>query len=258
MQQMKRPHPALSFSKAQLRSVKVGDEDFSVWMAPDIDQLLNDFIETSKAEGDALGQQRCPFGAVLWPSARALWQWLNDSPDRWSRVARAKNDSRIRALELGSGVGFFAALLSAQTQWAITASDYEPAYEDYLHANCDLQNAPRVPFLTIDWCEPTPESLKQSFDLIIACDVFYDDSHLDSVPRIAAELLKPNGTLVLADPERFRFRSALEKLNQHFGTVNLHATIIEHSSDEAFKSGVVNPKIGRTDVQIVHCQNPLT
>lgn len=60
MQQMKRPHPALSFSKAQLRSVKVGDEDFSVWMAPDIDQLLNDFIETSKAEGDALGQQRCP------------------------------------------------------------------------------------------------------------------------------------------------------------------------------------------------------
>jgi predicted nicotinamide N-methyase len=256
--QNKRPHPALHISKAQKRSVSIGGTELPVWMAPDIDALLNDFITSSQTEGEDLGEQRCPFGAVLWPSARALWQWLQEDANRWTLVARSPDDATVNAIELGSGVGFFAALMSARTRWSITASDYEPAYEDYLDANCKLHTARKVPFLTLDWCEPTPRNLRNSFDLVLACDVFYDDSHLDNLPRIASELLKPNGTLLLADPERFRFRSAVEKLHQYFQKVEIHPTRIDNSTDDSEKSGVVNPNIKQTDVQIVHCQNPLT
>lgn len=254
----KRPHPALHFSKAERRSVFVGGRELPVWMAPDIDSLLNDFIRTSQSEGEELGEQRCPFGAVLWPSARALWQWLQEDPARWEQVAHSPADPSVKTIELGSGVGFFAALLASHTRWNVTASDYEPAYADYLEANCKLHNAPRVPFLTLDWCEPTPLHLQKSFDLVIACDVFYDNSHLESLPRIANELLKPQGTLLLADPERFRFRSAVEKLSQYFEKIQLHTCRIEHSGEDSSKSGVVNPNVKSTDVQIVHCQNPLT
>lgn len=256
--QNKRPHPALSFMNAQKRSVKLRGEYVPVWMAPDIDKLLNDFIETNETEGEKLGQQRCPFGAVLWPSARALWEWLNESQERWEKVARQKDDSAVHAIELGSGVGFFAALLAAQTRWSMVATDYEPAYEDYLHANCKLQGAKPIPFLTLDWCEPTPAHMQNKFDLVIACDVFYDDSHLESVPRIAKDLLKPEGTLLLADPERFRFQTALEKLRAHFESVQIFTTSVENSPEDALKSGVVNPSKPRTSVQIVHCQKPLT
>lgn len=256
--QSKRPHPALNIANAQKRSVRLQGRDVPVWMAPDIDKLLNDFINVSQREGESLGDQRCPFGAVLWPSARALWEWLQDDETRWSKVARERNNCDARAIELGSGVGFLSALLARDTRWDLTATDYEPAYADYLQANCELYQTRQLPFLTLDWCEPTPTHLRKSFDLVIACDVFYDDSHLDSVPRIAAELLKPEGTLLLADPERFRFQTAVEKIGKRFGRIEMFNKTIENTSDEANMSGVINPNTRQTTVQILHCQNPLS
>jgi|1048.fasta_scaffold66195_2 predicted nicotinamide N-methyase len=256
--QTKRPHPALSFAVAQKRMVKLAGIGVPVWMAPDIDTLLESFIDANDADAELSQERRCPFGAVLWPSARALWEWLMAAEDRWQTVAKDINDKDVKAIELGSGVGFFSALLAKQTQWKLTATDYEPAYEEYLNANCELQGAGKVPFRTLDWCEATPLDLQHQFDLVIACDVFYDDSHLDSVPRIARELLKPDGILLIADPERFRYTTALEKLKNNFGDLQIHTTTIENSPDEASQSGVVNPEIRKTTIQIIRCQNTLT
>jgi 2-polyprenyl-3-methyl-5-hydroxy-6-metoxy-1,4-benzoquinol methylase len=254
---MKISHPALTFEKAKLRTVRVGRDNFQVWMAPDIDSLLTHFIEVGE-QNDEWNQQRCPFGAVLWPSARALWQWLNEDKSRFEIVAKSPSDNSVRVLELGSGVGFLAALLSAKTKWSVTASDYEPAYATYLAANCELQGAEKIPFETLDWCEAAPVHLRNSFDIVVACDVLYDDSHLDSLPRIATELLKPNGALLLADPERFRFQTAVSKIAQRFAQIQTYQTIVENSEEDATQSGVVNPNNRQSKVQILHCQNPLT
>jgi predicted nicotinamide N-methyase len=255
----KQPHPALHFSRARQHSIRLQGKNVAVWMAPDIDELLNDFIATSESDaGLKNDSQRCPFGAVLWPSARALWEWLAESDARWEQVARAPQDATVRAIELGSGVGFLSALLGARTQWNLTASDYEPAYEDYLNANCILQKSTHIPFVTLDWLQSPPKALRQQFDLVIACDVFYDNDHLKSVPRIACELLKPNGTLLLADPERFRFTSALDALAKKFQKVEIYSTSVENSREDSHLRGVVNPFIEQTVVQIVHCQNPLS
>lgn len=253
----KRPHPALTFAKARLRNVSVCGTFVPVWMAPSIDDLLEDFIEQNHTVGDELGQQRCPFGAVLWPSARALWEWLLESDDQWNLVAPDKDDAHVRVIELGTGVGFLSALMAAHTRWSITASDYEPAYQDYLAANCKVQKARDVPFVTLDWCEKIPDPLQEKHDLVVACDVLYDDTHLQNIPRVAAELLKPDGALVLADPERFRFDAALDELKKSFSHVRVFTTSVEHQPEDALKSGTVNATARSTQVKIVHCQNPL-
>jgi 23S rRNA U2552 (ribose-2'-O)-methylase RlmE/FtsJ len=88
--------------------------------------------------------------------------------------------------------------------------------------------------------------------------VLYDDSHLDSLPRIAIELLKPSGSLLIADPERFRFQTALEKLHKHFGALTIFETSVENSREESLRSGVANLTQRQTRVQLVHCQKPLS
>ncbi|MBM3382621.1 MAG: methyltransferase domain-containing protein [Betaproteobacteria bacterium] len=253
---MKKSHPALAFEKAKLSMVRVAGRDFNVWMAPDIDSLLEDFISAGEQD-EQLNQQRCPFGAVLWPSARGLWEWLSADPSHFAKIGSDKNDQHLLVLELGSGVGFLAALLAANTRWSVTASDYEPAYAEFLRGNCrQLGVEAALPFETLDWCEAAPVHLRHSFDLIIACDVFYDDSHLDSVPRIAAELLKPEGALLVADPERFRFQTALEKLKKHFATMTIYETSVENSREESLRTGVANLTQILTRIQLVHCQKP--
>lgn len=255
----KTPHPALHFSKARKKAVKVLGEDMPLWMAPNMDDLLNDFIEVSHSEsGDLSEKNRCPFGAVLWPSARALWEWLCASEKNWDLAARPKDDAQVSSLELGAGVGFLSALLGANTQWSLTASDFEPAYKDYLEANCALLGSPQIPFVTLDWCENAPQDLESRFDLVIGCDVLYDDSHLKNIPRIAAQLLKPHGTLLLADPERFRFQTALSLLQNSFENVRIFSTVIDLSHEDVNSFGIANRNTQRTNVHIVHCQNPLT
>lgn len=254
---MKRSHPALSFERAKLRRVRVAGQELQIWMAPDIDALLNDFIEVGN-ENSEWNDKRCPFGAVLWPSARALWEWLCEDTSRFESFASARTNENYRVLELGSGVGFFSALIASHTKWSITASDYEPAYADYLRENSKLLGGHEPQFETLDWCEPAPLHLRDRFDLVIGCDVFYDDTHLESLPRIASELLKPGGTLLLADPERFRFQSALDKITARFNHLNRYETVVANTEDEATHHGVVSPGSKQTKVQIIHCQKPLT
>lgn len=252
---MKKTHPALAFEKAILRKVQVGSRFLDVWMAPSIDTLLEDFIAVGR-DAREWHEQRCPFGAVLWPSARALWQWLNEGESRFESIVAKPSDHDCKMIELGCGVGFLSALMAAKTAWKITATDYEPAYEKYVAENTRLHSQNQVQFETLDWCEALPSHLKEQFDLVVACDVFYDDSHLHSLPAIAAKLLKPTGSLLLADPERFRFTTALESLSKHFEQMTINQLLVNNSPDEAEFSGVVNPGQKLTRVHIIHCQIP--
>jgi 2-polyprenyl-3-methyl-5-hydroxy-6-metoxy-1,4-benzoquinol methylase len=252
---MKRPHPALSFNKATLRKVQVGEDLLDVWMAPSIDHLLNDFIAAGQRD-PTLNEQRCPFGAVLWPSARGLWQWLNEDLARYFKYASSPNDNQFRVIELGCGVGFLSALLASKTDWHLTATDYEPAYAEYVKANSRLYSQNTVRFETLDWSETLPEHFNGTFDLVLACDVFYDDAHIKTLPEIAAKLLKPNGSLLLADPERFRFTTAMKALSKYFERMELNQFSVENSPDESKNSGVINPSQKSTLVQIIHCQIP--
>lgn len=172
------------------------------------DHFLDEFaVEV----GGQLTDERCPFGVLLWPSARIVARWLvNEAPfDR---------EAPLTIMELGCGVGFLSCALALLFPKAkIVACDYETQLGRYVKANAELWGvSDRVQFQAIDWRQPVPDEYRGQADWVLGADVFYDDSHLKHLPPFARDLLKADGILTLADPKRFRFGTALDILKQHF------------------------------------------
>jgi predicted nicotinamide N-methyase len=184
------------------------DEKRPIHVVDSFDEFLDEFAIEVNGQ---LTDERCPFGVLLWPSARILARWL-------VKEAPFDREKPIRIIELGCGVGFLScalALLFPQAE--ILACDYEARLEDYVKANAAIWGvADRVRFQQIDWRQRVPEELKGQADWVLGADVFYDDSHLKHLPPFARDLLKDEGILTLADPKRFRFGTALDILKTNF------------------------------------------
>ncbi|HYD53626.1 MAG TPA: methyltransferase domain-containing protein [Gemmatimonadaceae bacterium] len=136
--------------------------------------------------------ERLPYWADLWPSARVLAR----------HVAEMHADGRT-LLELGCGSGLVAAA-AARAGFAVTATDY---YEDSLlftRANvwAAASAARREALRTrlVDWRQ-FPQDLGQ-FDLVVASDVLYEHAYGPLVARAIARSLAPTGAAWLADPGR--------------------------------------------------------
>jgi predicted nicotinamide N-methyase len=173
---------------------------------------FDDFLDEFAVEvGGQLTDERCPFGVLLWPSARIVARWL-------VKEAPFDREAPLRIVELGCGVGFLSCALALLFPKAtILACDYEAGLESYVKANAAIWGVEdRVGFQQIDWRQPVPAELKAKADWVLGADVFYDDSHLKHLPPFALDLLQPDGILTLADPKRFRFGTALDILKTHF------------------------------------------
>ncbi len=185
-----------------------------VWVVDQFDNFLSDFAEEV---GGQLTDERCPFGVLLWPCARTLAQFLFDDQTLQKDADDSSAAPRM-IIELGCGVGFMACILATLCpDAAIYACDYEAGLEAMVNRNAaDWGVADRVHFKLIDWREPVPEAWRGRCDAVVGTDVFYDDSHLKHLPPYAADLLKPRGRLLLADPKRYRFGQALHNLKDSF------------------------------------------
>ncbi|HYX34108.1 MAG TPA: methyltransferase domain-containing protein [Oligoflexus sp.] len=183
----------------ELRPIRVVDS---------FDDFLDDF---ATEVGGQLTDERCPFGVLLWPSARIVARWLvQEAP--WER------DVPLKIIELGCGVGFLSCALATLFPNAeIIACDYEARLEPYVNVNAAAWGVSRrVEFRQVDWRQAVPQKWKHQADWVLGADVFYDDSHLKHLPPFARDLLKADGLLTLADPKRFRFGTALDILKNHF------------------------------------------
>lgn len=206
------------------------------------DAFLDEFADEV---GGQLTDERCPFGVLLWPSARIVARWLvKEAP--WDRSAP------LQIIELGCGVGFLScalALLFPEAQ--ILACDYEANLERYVNANAAAWGvADRVQFQQIDWRQPVPQPWRHQADWVLGADVFYDDSHLKHLPPFARDLLKTDGILTLADPKRFRFGTALDILKTHF---TLRRWVEEecHIEKEGIEDFMVNSGVLKQKVSIL-------
>src|SRR5690606_6274286 len=104
--------------------------------------------------------ERLPYWAELWPSARALAQELLDGPL-----------PRGRVLELGCGI----ALPSLALRWRgveVVASDYYAEALDFARENARRNRLTEPETLLLDWRTPPPDLIP--FDLVIAADVLYE------------------------------------------------------------------------------------
>lgn len=160
--------------------VTAADRDVTIAQPRNADTLIS--------EDDFVRDDRLPYWADLWPSARVLAD----------HVMRHHGDGR-RALELGCGSGLVTSAL-AMAGYAVTATDY---YEDALaftSVNARRNSGRDVTTRLVDW-RAMPSDLGL-FDVVVASDVLYEHTYGELVADAVRATLSASGYALIADPGR--------------------------------------------------------
>jgi ETFB lysine methyltransferase len=142
--------------------------------------------------------ERLPYWADLWPSARALARHLLDAPDA------------PPTLELGAGVALPSLALLARGARALATDYYDDALE-FARANAAWNGLPALETRLLDWREIPPETPR--WPRVVAADVLYELRNVAPLLAGLERLLEPGGSAVVADPGRVyltEFRGAAD------------------------------------------------
>ena len=175
------------FAVVEERIACVGRE-FNVLHPRSADELIDD---------DEFNiDERLPYWAEIWPSARVLAERLVDEPRTGGQL-----------LELGCGCGYVA-LVAACLGFEVLATDYyEPACQ-FVTLNAVRHELPNITARLANWRD-WPDDLGR-FDLVVAADVLYDHEYCKLVAGVIARTLAPHGRGVVTDPGRRRAASFLD------------------------------------------------
>jgi predicted nicotinamide N-methyase len=124
-----------------------------------------DLFDAAAFESD----ERLPYWADLWPSAKRLARWVLDG-----------NVPESHAIELGSGVALVALALRARGA-EVTATDYEKDALRFAELNAARNALGPLPTRLFDWRHP-PQGL--SAPLVIAADVLYEKRNADALAEL--------------------------------------------------------------------------
>ena len=153
-----------------LEIVKVNDINELLDQIEDVDQL--------------------PFWAELWPASIGMAQFI------WQHQELFKGKT---VLELGAGVGL-AGIAAKLTGAEVIQSDFIEMALKFTQLNCLRNQVPVGSLLLADWRDfPIGE---KPVDWIIGSDILYEKTLHSYLWEIFQRMLKPNGTLCLADPGR--------------------------------------------------------
>src|SRR5690606_17665961 len=90
-----------------------------------------------------------------------------------------------------------ASLAAASRGWTVTASDNQPQAVGLAAANAAL-NGLSIEGVVLDWRTP----IARTFDVILGCEVIYDQELHAPLLRLADAMLAPDGEVWLADHGR--------------------------------------------------------
>lgn len=171
------------------RNLELAGRTIELLMPANADELIS--------ERDFDRDERLPYWADLWPSARILAEEL--------AVMRL---ARQRVLELGCGLGVVAigAVLGGAE---VTATDY---YEEAtLFATLNVVAATGKPITArmVNWVD-MPEDLGR-FDVVLASDVLYEHRYASLVANAIATTLVRGGEAIVADPGRIALQEFLDE-----------------------------------------------
>lgn len=198
---------------------KIGSHPIHLWTIRDMDRAVEEICATYKPESpeeESLILDLCPYFATIWPSARALGQFMNE---------RKKQFSKKRGLEVGCGLGLpsiLAALLGAQMQ----ASDFHPDVAYWLQKNAE-RNRVRIDYQPWDWTKP---GVPGTYDFVLASDVLYESRHPKDLVTALQGLVRPGGKIYLSDPGRAYLDRALEEFDSLGFAIARFAYDVEESS----------------------------
>ena len=158
------------------RQIVIGNRTWSVETVDDEDALLN------AAENRSL----FPFGLMLWESAIALAQHLDEKP----ALVTGKS-----VLELGAGLGL-TGVIASYLGATVTQTDHDEAALTACARTAALNGITNITRQTGDWHDPA------RYDVILGADIGYDGSDHAALLTVFARALTPGGTILLADPGR--------------------------------------------------------
>ncbi|WP_217912915.1 class I SAM-dependent methyltransferase [Miltoncostaea marina] len=174
---------------ARLRPVReqvaVGPLRLRIARPPSAEDLID--------EDDYARDERLPYWAELWPSARVL-------AERLAVGGRPATAGR-RVVELGCGVGV-PAIVAALAGADVLATDwYEEALAFTRHNAA--ANGARLGTLHVDWNAPPPALLdRPAADLVIGADLLYEARNGGALAALLPRILRPGGEALVADPRR--------------------------------------------------------
>ncbi|WP_097459041.1 class I SAM-dependent methyltransferase [Mangrovitalea sediminis] len=155
-------------------------------------RTLRDNQQFSDVDGVAeklgISSASWPLFGIIWASGRVLAHLMVDYDVEGRRI-----------LEVGCGIAL-ASLVLNHRQADITATDYHPEAEKFLHENVRLNQGESIPFVRTGW-EDDPAALGR-FDLIIGSDLLYEHEHVDALSQFVERHATPQGDVVLVDPGR--------------------------------------------------------
>lgn len=132
--------------------------------------------------------ERLPYWAELWPSARALARHLRD----------AGGGDRRPVLELGCGVAL-PGLALRSLQVPVTATDWYPEALRFARVNAARNGLAPLSTAPLDWRHPPAG---YAYPRIVAADVLYEARNVALLASLLPQVSAPGATLLLADPGR--------------------------------------------------------
>ena len=172
-------------------NVAIGNFDVKLTIIENIDALFDALIQKG-VDHDDVKDERIPYWAELWASAIAMSLYLVEN----QLVSNEKS-----VTEIGCGLGLpsiVAGLLGAKE---VVLTDYLPEALDFAKQNW-LHNLPNknAHFQVLDWRNPDSSV---SADILLASDVAYESRAFEPLLNAFKILLKPQGTILITEPNRY-------------------------------------------------------
>ncbi|HEX5869079.1 MAG TPA: methyltransferase domain-containing protein [Longimicrobium sp.] len=154
-------------------------------------------------ESEFAGDERLPYWAELWPSARALARHLLENGSAKVRECEsAKVDdggwAGVRVLELGCGVALPSLALAGLGADVLATDWYDDALR-FARANAARNGLAPLRTAALDWRQPRGG---WGYDLVIAADVLYEPRNGPLLTTLLPRVTAPGGTVLIADPGR--------------------------------------------------------
>ncbi len=186
--------------KTDEHKINIGERTFSVLSVTNFDELYEQLVAKGLQHED-VADERIPYWAELWPSAVGLAMHLV----RYPSLVSGKT-----AIEVGGGLGL-PALVAAALGSAVTSTDYLQDAVDFARRNAAINNISNIHFKTLDWRKAEGH---ERFDILLASDVAYERSQFDHLEMAFKHLVKPNGLILLSEPNRYIAEPFLENLKK--------------------------------------------
>lgn len=135
------------------------------------------------------GKIHFPYWSQVWPSAKALAQFLAMQPE-W---IAGKN-----ILELGAGLGL-PSLVAAQSANRVLCTDIAPEAVAVVEKSITYLELKNVYTKTVDWAH-LPETI--AADVLLLSDVNYEPAAFQQLQNLVSNFLQNGATILLSTPQR--------------------------------------------------------